>query len=223
MATVSIGADLNDDDIKVAPYTLEVTFTGAASGYEVAIEYAGNPVAPQDATGDGTLWFDLSWAGSTTNETVRAKLRQKSNPANVADQAARYGLTFDTGGPPAAKAKNRLADPDALDGVPAAPERRADGAFPVGVHRSHFGPMDKPVLFVHARVLIQGRRPEGQHKLVYDLPASVLWVKKDGKWFAWWVLTVTTPLAAGAGLPTIVRPVLLDANGKVLRITTHPF
>ena len=98
--TVTIN-NLSNDGTYDMPFNLSVSYTADDDGLEVAVEYSGYTVSPQDAPSpSGTLPFQLNWGGDVTNGTVVAKLREKADPTVVLATDEKDGLTFLGGGPP---------------------------------------------------------------------------------------------------------------------------
>ncbi|AWM36022.1 hypothetical protein GobsT_62260 [Gemmata obscuriglobus] len=94
-------SNLGNNDSKLVPYNLAVTYSADESGLEVVIEYNGISVAAQDASHtSGSLSFSLNYLSNTIGETVRAVLRVKANPSNRVYVDTRTGLSFETDSPP---------------------------------------------------------------------------------------------------------------------------
>jgi hypothetical protein len=97
--TVDI-TNLADGATNDMPFNLQVAYVADLSGLEVAVQYSGYTVSPQDAPPPGdTLVFQLNWIGTVTDETVTVLLRVKTDPTNVLASDYRTNLTF-LGGPP---------------------------------------------------------------------------------------------------------------------------
>lgn len=201
------------------------------------IEFSGfggtltEPV-PTGMEGDpGSVNFTLTFGMDTTDCTIRAELKNNSTGgATLVEATPRYYVNFLCGGMGAAP----QGGPAEWKTEVAAAGRAAAGrnTIPAGLYRGHFRQFDK-LFRACARVLVQGEPilPAGKKgappcrplKLEYDLPADLHWYKVGNKYQPFWSFCNLSPLAAARGFRTILRPVLLNADGKVEAITTHPF
>jgi hypothetical protein len=209
---------LNDYDTVFAPYNLDTSYSAGEPNLQVDIYYSGVNVAAQPAPTSGPLTFKLDYAADATCEDVTAKLETNAATPVTKDSDMRYCITFLKDG------QEPFSYDKLPEGVkPAKKSAKSGDPIGVGLHHSHFPPYKAILPGAHARVWVQGKPVAGGPlKPVYDLPATLIWQPRDGKWYPRWVIVVTELLDAGKGFLTVMRPVLLDHKGKVLRIMTHP-
>jgi hypothetical protein len=218
--------NLFDNDAICAPFNLEVKYVTREKGLEVAILFPGyvDPPKPAPPPG-GKLIFTLDVPEDTTCVEVTAVLRVAGGGA-LKDADTRYCITLFKD-----CEKGPNLDPAGLGGGMrlAAKAATPGGAIPAGLHYGHFPPAAAKGDGYQARVWVQGRFAKGQLRTEYDLPADLLWFPSGGKWFPIWVLKAAEDLAAGpvpkgGEMPeTIMRAVLLDRKGRVLRVMTHKY
>ncbi|HET6575968.1 MAG TPA: hypothetical protein VFG68_20370 [Fimbriiglobus sp.] len=216
---VKISTQLNDYDTVFVPYPLNVDYTTGQSSLQVDIYYSGKDVPAQAAPPGGpALTFTLDVDADITCDDVTAKLETASSPHMMKASDMRYCITFIKDG------QLPFQYGKLPEGVKLATKSaKSGGPIPVGLHHSHFPPYPAILPGAHARIWVQGRPTAGGPlKPVYDLPAVLSWQQRDGKWYPRWVFVAAHQLDAGKGFLTVMRPVLLDHDGKVLRIMTHP-
>lgn len=225
--SVKINYLLNDDDTNPYPYALKVDYAAAEDGLEVAINYPGKAVNPQDAPQPGgPLSFTLDFTGDTTGVDVTAVLRSKANPTDIKASDTRYRLTF-IGGGMMVDQPFKLEPPKGSKLAPKA--GKAGGPIKAGFHHGQFPghAVTLPPVSYSARMWIQGRFSQGAPRTDYDLPMSLVWLQQGTKWYPCWGKVLTEDLKAGPVKPgseepfTVVRVLLLDDRGKVVHIMTY--
>ena len=238
-------ANINDyDTITLDPphwqFTAKVDYVrgdSAARWVELS-GHGGNPREPVpagSAGATGTIEFPLTFAMDTTACTMQAELKDAAvGGMTLVNATPRQWVDFvgpGMGGMGAA----RGGPAEWKSEVAAASRTTAGGnAISAGLYRGKFRQFDK-LFRACARVFVQGEPivaaakkdppcpPCRPLKLEYDLPADVSWHKIGNKYQPFWSFCTLSPLAAAPRFRTIMRLVLLNSDGKLEQITTHPY
>jgi hypothetical protein len=222
-------------------FTAEVRYVRGDNSNDRWVDFAGHGrtedrirVPAGNAGASGSLYFPLTFDVDTTACTLTSVLWDMQMDGMILKEATpRQWVDFIGPGLGGMGVAARGGPAEWKTEVAAA-VRTAVGknTIAAGLYRGKFKQFDK-LFRACARILIQGEPPvlpvkKGPPpclplKLEYDLPADVHWHKVGNKYQPFWSFCNLTPLAASPKFRTIMRPVLLNADGKVESITTHPY